>query len=137
MARPEFIENAEQLRALVSVATAPIGITFLVQSPAPPETAPRYWTPLRRFERAGSAVWPHTKGRIRTEASSSRRAPVGFCSIGPAVMIYPDGVWYTGEGIRRNRNIEGICLTIKWLSGWLAKIPAKIELPGKQFEWEA
>jgi len=68
-------------------------------------------------------------------------ASVGFCSIGPAVMVYPDGVWYAQvrasdvaeiveEHLLNNRVVERLAL---------AKIPAtdRVANPESNAEWEA
>ena len=73
------------------------------------------------FGRAAKGKNPH--GRIIVTSCAS----VGFCSIGPAVMIYPDGVWYAQvqatdvaeiieEHLLNNRVVERLAL---------AKIPAE------------
>jgi (2Fe-2S) ferredoxin len=67
-------------------------------------------------------------------------ASVGFCSIGPAVMVYPDGVWYAQvraadvpeiveEHLVNNRVVERLAL---------AKIPAEDHVDDTESnpEWE-
>ena len=69
-------------------------------------------------------------------------ASVGFCAIGPAVMVYPDGIWYAQvlpadvheiieEHLVQGRVVERLALM---------KIPAAgvQESPGKiSSDWEA
>src|ERR1041384_4550723 len=131
MAKPEFIENVEQLRALAPVATAPLRHHVFVctgKSCSARDSA----DVLEAFEmdckergllfgREAKGKNPH--GSIIVTSCAS----VGFCSIGPAVMIYPDGVWYAQVGaadvreiveqhLLNNRVVERLAL---------AKIPAE------------
>src|SRR5262247_2702627 len=98
MARPEIIENPEELCALAPVATAPIRHHVFVctgKSCSAVDSA----AVKEAFERelkARQLQWgTEKKGRnpngtvVLTECAS-----VGFCAIGAAVMVYPDGVWY-------------------------------------------
>ena len=98
MARPEFIDDVEQLRALAPVATAPIrhhvfvctGKSCSARDSA--EVLEAFENDLKArgllFGREAKGKNPH--GSIVVTSCAS----VGFCSIGPAVMVYPDGVWY-------------------------------------------
>ena len=131
MARPEFIEDVDQLRALAPVATAPIrhhvfvctGTSCSARDSA--EVLEAFENDLTErgllFGRVAKGKNPH--GSIILTSCSS----VGFCSIGPAVMIYPDGVWYAQvraadvreiieEHLLNNRVVERLAL---------AKIPAE------------
>lgn len=98
MAQFKFIEDNEQLKVLAPVATAPIRHHVFVctgKSCSARESA----EVRQRFEdelkSRGILFGREAKGKnprgsiVLTECES-----VGFCSIGPAVMIYPDGVWY-------------------------------------------
>ena len=98
MSPPDFIGDKEQLRALAPVTTAPIQHHVFVctgkscssrDSAAVLET---FENELKTrgllFGREAKGKNPH--GRIVVTSCAS----VGFCSIGPAVMIYPDGIWY-------------------------------------------
>src|ERR1043165_8543553 len=98
MAKPEFIENVEQLRALAPVATAPLRHHVFVctgKSCSARDSADvleAFENDLKErgllFGREAKGKNPH--GSIIVTSCAS----VGFCSIGPAVMVYPDGVWY-------------------------------------------
>src|SRR5438045_8008524 len=98
MAVPEFIENVEQLRALAPVTTAPIRHHVFVctgKSCSAKDTAEVLAAFENELKERGLLFGREAKGKnprgsiILTECAS-----VGFCSIGPAVMVYPDGVWY-------------------------------------------
>jgi (2Fe-2S) ferredoxin len=98
MAEPEFIENSEELCALAPVATAPIRHHVFICS-GKSCSAVGSAEVIEAFERqlkdramlfGREAKGKNPKGSvIVTECAS-----VGFCAIGAAVMIYPDGVWY-------------------------------------------
>ena len=144
MARPEFIENVEQLRALAPVATAPIrhhvfvctGKSCSARDSA--EVLEAFENDLKErgllFGREAKGKNPHGSVVVTSCAS------VGFCSIGPAVMVYPDGVWYAQvraadvpeiveEHLVNNRVVERLAL---------AKIPAEDRVDDTESnpEWE-
>jgi len=98
MATSKFIEDRDELRALAPVAAAPITRHVFVctgKSCSARDSA----EVLSAFERELKAreilFGKEAKGKnpngsvVLTECAS-----VGFCAIGAAVMIYPDGVWY-------------------------------------------
>jgi (2Fe-2S) ferredoxin len=98
MAEPEIIENVEQLRALAPVATAPIqhhvfvctGKSCSARDSA--EVRDAFETELKS---RGILFGKQVKGKNpRGSVVLTECASVGFCAIGPAVMVYPDGVWY-------------------------------------------
>ena len=98
MPRPEIIENAQQLRALAPVVTAPIRLHVFVctgKSCSARDSAEVKDAFERELCARGILFGRETKGKnphgsiVLTECAS-----VGFCSIGPAVMVYPDGIWY-------------------------------------------
>src|SRR5216110_3188610 len=98
MARPEFIEDIEQLRALAPVATAPIRHHVFVctgKSCSARDSADVLEAFESELKARGLLFGREVKGKnphgsvVVTSCDS-----VGFCSIGPAVMVYPDGVWY-------------------------------------------
>ena len=98
MARPEFIENVEQLRALAPVATAPIQHHVFVctgKSCSARDSADVLEAFENDLKARGLLFGREAKGKNpRGSIVVTSCASVGFCSIGPAVMVYPDGVWY-------------------------------------------
>jgi (2Fe-2S) ferredoxin len=98
MPERDFIENAEELCALAPIATAPIRHHVFVCS-GKSCSAVGSAEVLAAFEQQlterGILFGKVAKGKsptgtvVLTECSS-----VGFCAVGAAVMIYPDGVWY-------------------------------------------
>ena len=98
MAEREFIENPEELCALAPVTTAPIRHHVFVCS-GKSCSAVGSAEVIEAFElqlkARGILFGREAKGKnpkgsvVLTECAS-----VGFCAIGAAVMIYPDGVWY-------------------------------------------
>jgi (2Fe-2S) ferredoxin len=125
MARPEFIENVEQLRALAPVASAPIRHHVFVCTGASCSARDSAEV-LAAFENdltgrgllfGREAKGKNPRGSIIVTSCSS----VGFCSVGPAVMVYPDGVWYAQvraadvreiieEHLLNNRVVERLAL---------------------------
>src|SRR5690349_516448 len=98
MAVPEFIDNVEQLRALAPVVSAPIRHHVFVctgKSCSARDSADVLAAFESELKQRGLLFGREAKGKnprgtiVLTECAS-----VGFCSIGPAVMVYPDGVWY-------------------------------------------
>jgi len=144
MAKPEFIENVEQLRALAPVATAPIRHHVFVctgKSCSARDSADvleAFENDLKErgllFGREAKGKNPH--GSIIVTSCAS----VGFCSIGPAVMIYPDGVWYAQVTAADVREIVEAHLlndrVVERLA--LAKIPAEDRVADTESnpEWE-
>lgn len=98
MVKTEFIEDQEELCALAPVASAPIRHHVFVCSGkscsarGSAEVLAVFESQLKAqgilFGREAKGKNPHGSV-ILTECAS-----VGFCAIGAAVMIYPDGVWY-------------------------------------------
>jgi NADH-quinone oxidoreductase subunit F len=98
MSKADFIEDCEQLAELAPVATAPIRHHIFVctgkscSAVASAEVKAAFEHELQRRGLQFGAV---KKGRnprgsvVLTECGS-----VGFCAIGAAVLVYPDGVWY-------------------------------------------
>jgi (2Fe-2S) ferredoxin len=98
MAEPEFIEDLAELRALAPVATAPIRHHVFVctgKSCSAVGSAEVIEAFERELKELGILFGKEAKGKnpkgsiVVTECAS-----VGFCAIGAAVMVYPDGVWY-------------------------------------------
>ena len=98
MAELNFIEDRERLAALAPVASARIQRHVLVctgKSCSAVDSAAVYDAFERELKARGLQYGKIAKGRspegtvVLTECGS-----VGFCAIGAAVLIYPDGVWY-------------------------------------------
>src|SRR5438270_870534 len=98
MAEPVFIEDVDQLQALAPVISAPIRHHVFVctgKSCSARDSAEVKEAFERELKAHGILFGKEKKGKnpkgsvILTECAS-----VGFCAIGAAVMIYPDGVWY-------------------------------------------
>ncbi|MGZ8847817.1 MAG: (2Fe-2S) ferredoxin domain-containing protein [Pyrinomonadaceae bacterium] len=98
MPRPEIIENPQQLRALAPVTTAPIRLHVFVctgKSCSARDSAEVKDAFERELCARGILFGREAKGKNpRGSIVLTECASVGFCSIGPAVMVYPDGVWY-------------------------------------------
>src|SRR5712691_3072135 len=93
-----FIDDQGELRALAPVATAPIQHHVFVctgKSCSARDSAEVRDAFERELKARGILFGKEVKGKnpkgsiVLTECAS-----VGFCAIGAAVMIYPDGVWY-------------------------------------------
>lgn len=98
MAEFEIIEDIERLRALAPVATAPIQHHVFVctgKSCSARESAEVRDEFERELKERGILFGREAKGKnpngtiVLTECAS-----VGFCAIGPTVLVYPDGTWY-------------------------------------------
>lgn len=98
MAEFEFIQDFERLRALAPVATAPIRHHVFVctgKSCSARDSAEVLEAFERELKTRGILFGKQAKGKnplgsvIVTECAS-----VGFCAIGPTVLVYPDGTWY-------------------------------------------
>lgn len=98
MAEPVFIEDVGQLRTLAPVTSAPIGHHVFVctgKSCSARDSEEVRDAFERELKARGILFGREAKGKnpkgsvVLTECAS-----VGFCAIGAAVMIYPDGVWY-------------------------------------------
>lgn len=98
MAQVEFIEDLERLRALAPVTAAPLRKHVFVctgKSCSARDSADVRDAFERELKERGILFGKEAKGKnpqgsiIVTECAS-----VGFCSIGPTVLVYPDGVWY-------------------------------------------
>src|SRR6266699_5904532 len=93
-----FIDDIHELRALAPVATAPIQHHVFVctgKSCSARDSAEVRDVFERELKARGILFGREAKGKnpkgsvVLTECAS-----VGFCAVGAAVMIYPDGVWY-------------------------------------------
>jgi (2Fe-2S) ferredoxin len=96
--KPPFIEDPDRLRSLAPVAIAPIRHHVFVctgQSCSARDSAEVLETFERELKERGLLFGREAKGKNpRGRIVVTSCASVGFCSIGPAVMVYPDGVWY-------------------------------------------
>jgi len=93
-----FIDDCEELRELAPVATAPIRYHVFVctgKSCSKVDSEEVKDAFEKELKSRGVLFGKEKKGKnpkgsiVLTECGS-----VGFCAIGAAVMIYPDGVWY-------------------------------------------
>ena len=98
MAKPDFIDDCELLKELAPVASAPIQHHVFVctgKSCSAVDSAEVKAAFERELMVRGILFGKEKKGKnprgtiVLTECAS-----VGFCAIGAAVLIYPDGVWY-------------------------------------------
>jgi (2Fe-2S) ferredoxin len=98
MAEFEMIEDIERLRALAPIATAPIQHHVFVctgKSCSARESAEVRDAFESALKQRGMLFGREAKGKnpkgsiVLTECAS-----VGFCAIGPTVLVYPDGTWY-------------------------------------------
>jgi len=145
VAEPRLIEDLDELRALAPVMTAPIRHHVFVctgKSCSAVSSAEVRETFERELKARGILFGKESKGKnpkgsiVLTECAS-----VGFCAIGAAVMIYPDGVWYAQvrasdvreiieEHLLNGRVVERLALV---------KIPAEglTEESTSSSDWEA
>ena len=98
MAEKKFIEDRERLEMLAPVARAEIKHQVFVctgKSCSAVGSADVKATFERELQERNLRYGKESKGRnpegpiVLTECGS-----VGFCSVGPAVLVYPEGVWY-------------------------------------------
>ena len=98
MGKAEFIEDKEKLFKLAPVARAPLKKHIFVcngKSCAAAGSAEVKAAFEKKLESRNLRYGKASKGRnpaggiVLTDCGS-----VGFCSIGTAVLVYPDGVWY-------------------------------------------
>jgi len=145
MAEPAFIDDVDQLRTLAPVTSAPIRHHVFVctgKSCSARDSAEVRDVFERELKARGILFGREAKGKnpkgsvVLTECAS-----VGFCAIGAAVMIYPDGVWYAQvratdvpeiieEHLLNGRVVERLALL---------KLPAdgSKEESGADADWEA
>jgi (2Fe-2S) ferredoxin len=98
MADRVFIDDCEELRELAPVAAAPIQHHVFVctgKSCSKVDSEDVKDAFEKQLKERGILFGKEKKGKnpkgsvVLTECAS-----VGFCAVGAAVMIYPDGVWY-------------------------------------------
>ena len=98
MSERKFIEDREKLEKLAPVATAPIKRHVFVcngKSCSAVGSAEVKAAFEKQLEEKNLRYGKESKGRNpRGEIVLTDCGSVGFCSIGTAVLVYPEGVWY-------------------------------------------
>ena len=98
MAENALITERAKLEALAPVATAPIRHHVFVctgKSCSGVDSADVKTAFERELLARGILFGKEKKGKNpRGTVVVTECASVGFCAIGPAVMVYPDGIWY-------------------------------------------
>ena len=98
MTENAFITDPAKLEALAPVTTAPIRHHVFVctgKSCSAVDSADVKAAFERELLACGILFGKEKKGKNpRGSVILTECASVGFCAIGPAVMVYPDGVWY-------------------------------------------
>ena len=93
-----LITDRAQLEELAPVATAPIRHHVFVctgKSCSSADSADVKAAFERELLERGILFGKEKKGKNpRGSVVVTECASVGFCAIGPAVMVYPDGIWY-------------------------------------------
>jgi (2Fe-2S) ferredoxin len=96
--REDFIEDRDELCDLAPVATAPIRNHVFVctgKSCSASDSTEVRDAFERELKARGILFGREAKGKNpRGSIVLTEYASVGFCAIGAAVMVYPDGVWY-------------------------------------------
>src|SRR5215468_10468948 len=132
MSDPKFIEDREQLIKLAPVVNAPIKRHVFVcngKSCSAVGSAEVKAAFEKELEARGIRQGKESKGRnplgeiVLTDCSS-----VGFCSIGAAVLVYPEGVWYAQV---RAEDVNEI-IEEHLIKGNVVKRLALIELRGEK-----
>jgi (2Fe-2S) ferredoxin len=145
VAEPRFISDVDELCELAPVATAPIRHHVFVctgKSCSAVGSAEVRETFERELKGRGILFGKEAKGKnpkgsiVVTECAS-----VGFCAIGAAVMVYPDGIWYAQvraadvpeiieQHLLNGRIVERLALL---------KVPAEglVEQSERNVDWEA
>ena len=94
----KFIEDRTQLEKLAPVATAPIRRHVFVcngKSCTAVGSNEVKKTFEEELQKRDLRYGKESKGRNpRGEILLTDCSSVGFCSVGPAVLVYPEGVWY-------------------------------------------
>ena len=98
MTEKYFIEDCDKLEALAPISTAPIQrhVFVCTGTSCSAVGSAEVWAEFERELTERKLLFGKEKkgknprGSIVLSESSS----VGFCAIGAAVMVYPDGVWY-------------------------------------------
>ena len=98
MSEPKFIEDREKLEKLAPVATAPVkrqvfvcsGKSCLAVGAAEVKAEFEHQLEAKNLRYGKASKGRNPEGAVVLTDCSS----VGFCSIGAAVLVYPEGVWY-------------------------------------------
>jgi (2Fe-2S) ferredoxin len=94
----EFIEDCDRLVELAPVAAAAIQYHIFVctgKSCSGNDSEEVKKAFERELKARGLQYGKESKGRNPNgSVVLSECGSVGFCAVGPAVMVYPDGVWY-------------------------------------------
>ncbi len=102
MSERKFIEDREKLEKLAPVAIAPIRRHVFVcngKSCSAVGSAEVKAAFEKLLDEKSLRYGKESKGRNpRGEIVLTDCGSVGFCSIGPAVLVYPEGVWYAQVG---------------------------------------
>lgn len=146
MAENPLITDRAKLEELAPVATAPIRHHVFVctgKSCSAVNSADVKAAFERELLARGILFGKEKKGKNpRGSVVVTECASVGFCAIGPAVMVYPDGIWYAQvsaedvpeiveEHLLNDRVVERLALL---------KIPSEGEVPPVDAQsqgWEA
>lgn len=132
MSKPKFIADRRELEKLAPVTQAPIKHHVFVcngkscSAVGSDEVKAAF---ERELEQRGLRQGKQSKGRnplgeiVLTDCSS-----VGFCSIGVAVLVYPEGVWYAQVQAKDVAEIVEKHL----VNGSVVKRLALIELEGEK-----
>lgn len=98
MADKEVITDRKTLETLAPVTTAPIRLHVFVctgKSCSAVDSAEVKSAFDRELQSRGMLFGKEKKGKNpKGSVLVTECASVGFCAIGAAVMVYPDGVWY-------------------------------------------
>ncbi len=102
MSEKKFIEDREKLEKLAPVAIAPINRHVFVcngKSCSAVGSAEVKAAFEKQLKDKNLCYGKESKGRNpRGEILLTDCGSIGFCSIGTAVLVYPEGVWYAQVG---------------------------------------
>jgi (2Fe-2S) ferredoxin len=137
MAEPEFSKNLDELCALAPVTSAPIRHHVFVCS-GKSCSAVGSAEVIKAFDllltERGLLFGKEAKGKNpKGSIMLTECASVGFCAIGAAVMIYPDGVWYAQV---RATDVPEI-IESHLLNGRVVQRLALLQVPAKGFVEES
>jgi (2Fe-2S) ferredoxin len=132
MAKRVFIDDCEELRELAPVAAAPIAHHVFVctgKSCSKVDSEDVKDAFEKELKARGILFGKEKKGKnpkgsiVLTECAS-----VGFCAVGAAVMVYPDGVWYAQV---REEDVAEI-IEEHLMNGRVVDRLALLKIPGRQ-----